>query len=327
MGNQIPSAIGLAINIPIQLMLLAGLFGCYLGDLERCCRRKGPTTATLLAGTVAAMLLRLAILLVTDDGTFGPRCRTYCNSNLPDSVWIIIDFLGQGLLGFGGLGLTVTWLTTRYLRGGVRPDKTTATIAGVLVGLGIGAIAEYSQVMSGHVRAMDPSRLFLCSLLGGFLALVSRPFLIRQGRFQFGLKNLFALTAVWALIFGLLTPQWSQHRSETEAMSSLATLLGGPVRCARVEGLVGLARVYGIDLPPCKIGDDKLDAVIVQLRRLPRLSFVNTKAATLSQQGLKRLENALPGVDCGDISSTVERNEEILPDIRQTQRESESGGG
>jgi len=327
MGNQIPSTIGLVINIPVQLLLLAGFFSCCLGDLQRCCRRKGPTAATLLAGIVVVMLLRLAFLLVTDDGTFGTSCRTCYNSNLPDSFWIIIDLLGQGLLVFGGLGLTVTWLATRYLRGGIRPDKTTTMIAGILVGLAAGAMIEYSQVRWGNERAMNPPRLVFFALLGGFLALVSRPFLLRKGRFQFGLKSLFALTAVWALIFGLLSPQWSQYRSKTDAMASLATLLGGPVRCARVEGMAGLAHVSYIDLPRCKIDDDKLDAVIVQLRRLPRLRFVNTKTATLSQQGLERLENALPGVDCGDITSTVDRNEEILPDTETFQRDSESAGG
>jgi len=317
----------MAINVPVQLLLLAGLFGCYLRDLQRCCRRKEPTTAVLLAGMLAIMSICLVIFFVTDDGTYGSRCRTFYNSDLPDTFWIIASFIEQGLLVLGGLGLTVTWLATRYLRGGIRPDKTTTMIAGILVGLAAGAMIEYSQVRWGNERAMNPPRLVFFALLGGFLALVSRPFLFRKGRFQFGLKSLFALTAVWALIFGLLSPQWSQYQSETDAMASLATLLGGPVRCSRVEGLAGLAHVSCIDLPRCKIDDDKLDAVILQLRRLPRLRFVNTKAATLSQQGLERLENALPGVDCGDITSTVDRNEEILPDTETFQRDSESAGG
>jgi hypothetical protein len=329
MGNHLPSTIGLAINIPFQLLLLAGLFSCCLRDLQSCCGRKGRTAAALLAGIVVVMLLRLAFLLITDDGTFGTRCRAYCNSALPDCFWITIDFLGYGLLGFGGLGLIVTWLATRYLRGGIRPDKTTATILGILVGLAVGAIVEYSQVAGGYVRTMNSSRLVLCSFLGGFLALVSRPFLFRKGRFQFGLKNLFALTAVWALIFGLLSPQWSQHRAETEAMSSLATLLGGPVRCTRIEGLAGLARVNSVDLPPGKIDDAKLDAVIVQLKRLSRLNIVNTKTAILSQSELKRLESALPGVHFGNFSSSMvnDREEEVLPDTKQSQPESKSRGG
>ena len=215
------------------------------------------------------------------------------------------NFVEQGWFGFGVLGLILTWLAIRYWRGGIRPDKTTATIVGILVGLAVGAIAEYSQVAGGYVRAMNPPRLVLFSLLGGFLALVSRVFLVRQGRFQFGLKNLFALTAVWALIFGLLAPQWSQYRSETEAVASLATLLGGPVRCTRIEGLVGLARVYSVELPPCTIDDDKLDIVVTQLKRLSRLRNVDTRAAAISPQGLKRLRKALSDVGFGTMSGPI----------------------
>ena len=119
----------------------------------------------------------------------------------------------------------------RYWAGGIRPDKTTTSIVGVSLGLAIGAALEYSQVALGHVASDESSASRLFALLGGFLALVSRPFLVRKGRFQFGLKSLFALTAVWALIFGLLSPNGLSYQSETEAMSSLAALLGGPVRC------------------------------------------------------------------------------------------------
>ena len=324
--HQVPSTIGVAVSASFQLLLLACLLSFFLGDLQRCCTSKRRTTTALLAGALAVMLLRLVVLLVTDDGTYGPICRRHYSSDLPDSFWIVADFIEHGLLGFGGLGLVATWLAIRYWAGGIRPDKTTATIIGVLTGLAIGAAVEYSQVLSGSAGAMNPPRLVFFSLLGGFLALVSRLFLVRKGRFQFSLRSLLALTAVWALIFGLLSPQWSRYQSETEAMSSLATLLGGPVRCARTEGLVGLAHVDFIDLPAGKIDDAKLDAVITQLKRLPHLISVNVKMAALSQQGFERLENALPGVSLGEISSSENRDEEFLPD-KQPQRKSKSAGG
>ena len=232
MMHHIPSFLGMAISIPLQLLLLAGLAGCFLRDLQRDCSRKGQVTAALVAGMLAVMWLRLVILFVADDGTYGSICRRNYNSTLPDSFWIIADFIEQGLLGSGGLGLTVVWLAIRYSVRGIQADKTTTIIVGALTGLAIGAIIEYSQVCLGNERAMNPPRLSLFALLGILLSLVSRLFLFRQGRFQFGIKNLLALTAVWALIFGLLSPQWSRYQSETEAMASLATALGGPVRCA-----------------------------------------------------------------------------------------------
>jgi hypothetical protein len=316
MANHIPSIAGMAIGVPLQLLLLAALgFGFY-GDLCRDCRKR-PAAVALLTGMMGGIVFRLVILLVTDDGTYGALCRSFCSSNLPDSFWIFADFIEQGLLGFGGLGLILAWLVVRYGVRGIRPDKTTTLIAGVLAGLVVGAIVEYSQVRWGNARAMNSARLVFFSLLGGFLFLVSRPFLFRKGRFQFGIKNLLAYTVVWALVFGWLGPQWTRYQSESEAMASLATSLGGPVECQRIEGLVGLAYVHYIDFPPCTITDAQVDTVIAELERLPRLAFVYTGSASISKQGLKRLEDALPHVHIGGISSSDNEREEILPDTNR----------
>ncbi len=160
--NHIPSTTGMAISVPVYLLLLAGLLGCFLGDLQRCCTSKRRTTVALLAGVLVVVLLRLAVLLITDDGTYGPVCRQYYKSNLPDSFWIVAEFVEQDWFGFGLLGLVATWLAIRYWAGGIRPDKTTAIIVGVLAGLAIGAAVEYSQVVSGYARAMN-SRVWASS--------------------------------------------------------------------------------------------------------------------------------------------------------------------
>jgi hypothetical protein len=319
MMHHIPSITGMAISVPLQLLLLAAWGMGFFSDLRRDCR-KGPVVAALLTGVAAGILVRLVILLATDDGTYGALCRSNYNSNLPNTFWIIADLIERGLLGFGGLGLTLAWLVVRYSVRGIRPDKTTMIIGGALAGLAVGAAVEYSQIHWGSLRAANPPRIVLFALLGGFLSIVSRPFLFRKGRFQFGIKNLFALTVVWALIFDWLGPQWSRYQAENDAMASLATLLGGPVQCSRTEGLVGLAYVDTIHLPPCKIADAQVDAVIAQLRRLPRLYLVDAELDTTSAQGLKRLKEALPGVTFGKCSSMHDNTEEILPDAAHPRR-------
>jgi hypothetical protein len=312
MANHIPTVTGMAISLPLQLLLLAALSFGFYGDLCRDCRKR-PVAVALLAGMIGGIVLRLVILFVTDDGTHGASCRSFHGSNLPDSFWIIANFIEQGLFVFGGLGLTLAWLVVRYGVRGIQPTKTTLVLGGAGAGLVVGAIVEYARIHWGNSGAIDPPRLFFCALLGAFLSLVSRPFLFRKGRFQFGIKNLLAYTVVWALVFGWLGPQWSRYQAESESLASLATVLGGPVQCQRVEGLAGLAHVNMIYLPRCTIADVQVDDIVVRLKRFPHLHSVDITSATLSQQGTERLRSALPKVAFGSCSSSIDYKEEVLP--------------
>jgi hypothetical protein len=316
MPHHIPSITGMAILLPVQLFLLAAWGVALYGDLHRDCRTR-PVVVTLLTGTVVAILFRLAVLLITNDGTYGARCRSFYNNDLPDSFWIAADLVEQGLLGYGGLGLTLAWLLIRYSVRGIRATKTTLVLGGALAGLGVGAIVEYARIHWGNSGAADPPRLVFCALLGAFLSLASRPFLFRKGRFQFGIKSLLAYTVVWALVFGWLGPQWSRYQAESETLGSVATLLGAPVQCERIEGFTGLAYVNTVYLPRCAIADAQVDAIIPHLQNLSHLHGVQISSATLSEEGKRRLRSALPKVAIGTCSSSDDYREEILPSAKE----------
>ncbi len=239
----IPTAWGMVFALFFQALFLAFFFTLFLSGLRKDYGPR-PAAAVLLAGTVAGVAVGLTAVLLGDNRVFVSHCRTFEKSELPDVVLIVAGFFqGSGLFSAGGAGMVLAWLGARYWRRGIRPDKTTTLIVGLLVGLGVGAIVELARVRWGDARGVNPARLSLFTFLGGLLFLVSRPFLFHGGRFQFGIKHLLGLTVVWALVFGWLGPQLSRYQAETETLASLAKLLGGPIQCERHEGFTGLEYV------------------------------------------------------------------------------------
>ena len=305
MNIQIPGTVNLAVGVPLQLLFLAALGSAFHMDLRQDCRKR-PAATALLIGLIAGLSLSLIARLVLDDGALGALCRGYYKTGLPDAFWVVADFAARLLFVSGVSGLIVVWLAVRFWVRGIRADKTTMLLAGALIGLAVGAGAEVARVRWGSAAAMCPPRLVFCSLMGGLLGLVCRWFLFRKGRFQFGIKDLLALTLVWAIFLSWLGPQWRRYDDEDQAVREIEAILGKPVQCQRSEGWTGLEYVSHLQFPQCRIADEQVGPLIVQLRRLPRLSFVHGGPIAFSRAAESRLQEALPRLTLGLRQLTVE---------------------
>jgi hypothetical protein len=345
MGNHIPSYTGSAISLPVQLAFLTAI-GLYLVGSLAACRKRGqarrlkpfssaiselgsepvpffnrlpgehyrPRRAvlTIVGGLFAGVAIWLGVLLANGNAAFGNSCRSFYGSQLPDGFWISAEFVETTFLVSAGLGMVLAWLSARYWARGIRADKTTIFLGGAVLGALAWFVLETVHVRLGHIRAFGPDRLALFIMLGGLLSLAFKPFLFRNGRFQFGIKSLLAVTAVWAVVLSLLCPEFRRYQQEEDTLAAIATVLGKPVQCNRMEGLSGVAHVNYVYLPKCTITEDQVDAIATQLRRLPRLYCVDISSATMSNSCQKRFRDVLPSIDFGQVSAGRSR-EEILP--------------
>jgi hypothetical protein len=311
MVNHIPSCTGLAISLPIQLAFLTAIGLCLVGSLGEHYRPRR-ATLTIVGGLFAGIAIWLGVLLAVGDAAHGSRCRSFYGSQLPDSFWIVAEFFETRLFGSGGLGMVLAWLCARYWARGIRADKTTIFFGGMILGALAWLVIEAIHVRWGHISRFGLDRLVLFMMLGGLLALAFKPFLFRNGRFQFGIKSLLAVTAVWAVALSLLCPQFRRYQEEENTLAAIATLLGKPVQCKRCEGLGGVAHVNYVYLPACTITVDQVDAIAAELRRLPRLDCVDISSATMNDSCKKRFRDALPNIHFGHVFAGNAK-EEILP--------------
>lgn len=262
---HIPTVAGMIIPVLVQLLLLAALAGHIFRDLRRDCSTR-LTLTTLFTGLVGGIFLRLIVLLIADNRSYGDACRNFYtdvfptvvwSKHLPDAIWVIADFMQTGgLLFSGGTGAIVLWLVARSWVRGSRASKITT---------------------SGTIFVV-------------------------------------VLFVLWIWIAPHLS---SRYQAEDDSLASLASLLGKPIKYSRIEGWSGLAYVNRVCLPISTISDSQIDAVIAQLKRLPRLWAVDINSVTISEQGLERLRNTLPDVAFGSIGGSIDEKMEMFPKTDQ----------
>jgi hypothetical protein len=290
-----PSPTVIIINGLLQMLVLAFL---AVGLTRNLCRnyRHGVAITVLITGLIAGILLGFILLLSTDNDFYETWCSRCNHLGLGDIFWVAVIYIDKNLLIASGLGMILAWLSARFWIRDIRADKTTVFVAGIILGLILGVIVEVVHIRGGRVSSIDLARFVLFAFLGGILALMGALVLFRNGRFQFGIKDLLAVTAIWALILGSFYPQFSRYQEEEKTLVSLATLLGQPIQCTRRTGWIGLPHVNYIYLPLCTIADDQIDTVISACKRFPDLVGMDVSSTTISDSGLQRLKEALPDV-------------------------------
>jgi hypothetical protein len=314
--GHIPSPLGLAFSLPLQLCILAILGVATARDLGQDHRWR-VAKRIIIGGLVAGVLIRVTVLLVAGDVAHANACRRHYGSQLPDSFWIVAEFVETGLLAWGGLGIILAWLAARFWARGIRADKTTVFIGGLILGALAGVALELAHIHWGHVSSIGGARIAFFTSAGGLLSLICKPFLFRNGRFQFGIKSLLAITAIWALLLGLVCPQFSRYQEEEDTLAAIATILGQPVQCERVEGLSGVAHVDYVFLSKCTLTEDQVDAIVPELRRLRSLRDVDVSSVIMTDSCRKRLRDALPTVGIGSVCTSGSK-EEILPVVNKS---------
>jgi hypothetical protein len=291
--------IGQAVIVLFEFFLLAALWIGFFNDLRPHCT-KNLARAVLFTGVSAGIALRSIYLLVANQATLGNLWRNFDGMASADIFLAATNFVASDLFGCGVAGLFATWLVGRTWVRGIRPDKTTMFIAGAVGGLGVGLLSELVRVHWRIASGVQPPRLFLCALIGGLFSVIFlRKLLFRDGRFQFSIKSLLVLTLVWAVVLGLLSPQWNRYDQEERAVREIEAILGQPVECRRMAGFVGLEYVSAVKFPTARIPDEKVAPLVTQLRRFPQLDYIEVSGTTFSPEATRHIQEAWPSIRPG----------------------------
>ena len=294
----IPNIFGLLLGLGFTFIILKAVVGHISRDLGQDCSKWAVTAAVWLGVFGGVGWAVLDELLSVDHVALGNACRQYYGNTWPDVLWGITDVLGRGqLLAFCGIGLFLAWFGMKTWKRGIQPDKSTFAVAGLVAGLGVGFLAELSRVYWGDSRQINRDRIALFCLLGIGLFLASRPFLVHEGRFRFGIRGMMGVTLVWAVVMACLSPQWSRYDREERAIRQVEAILDVPVETTRHVGFVGLRYAYSLTLPKTRIQitREQVAPLVEQLHNLTELNFIDGNVV-VSKDVARTLNESLPQV-------------------------------